>query len=508
MVAVLSILFFLLAGQPFIPRLGIQADEALFTGPWFEPASAIDVVHIGHRTFPLMLMSYVGTVKTLLLWPVSGRFGTGVFPIRESSLTIGAVSIWLFYLVMRRAAGRLAAVIGCAILAADSLYLLTVCFDWGPVALQHLLIAAGALFWARFFDTRQRLWIALGSLVWGLALWDKALSVWVLGGLALAAVLTLGRQRLGAIGARGLLIGGVAMAAGALPLVLYNVHTRGATVTENSGWTTAQLSRKAHMLEITATGEALLGFLSAEDRNTPAPHSVPKWITALPETDGSLLPWAFALALLLAPLGGRESRRGVAFCVIAMTAAWLAMALNPNAGGAVHHTILLWPLPQAAIGISFAATSRRWRDMGALSAAAATAVLCCSSFLVTADYYRKIIRNGGTPNWSAAVFPMAESLRHSGAQEVYAMDWGILDTVRLINHNQPLMRNGMGGLNEHDVTGDGHLFVTHADGSVVQPEADLEALKVEKAFGYRRETVGVWTDGFGRDVFLVYRLAK
>jgi hypothetical protein len=119
-----------------------------------------------------------------------------------------------------------------------------------------------------------------------------------------------------------------------------------------------------------------------------------------------------------------------------------------------------------------------------------------------------MVRNGGAPNWSAAVLPLSESLRHSGAQEVYAMDWGILDTVRLLNRNVPLMRNGVAGLNEHDVTGERHLFVTHAHDAVVLPDVDPKAVQAAAAFGYGRETVAVWTDGYGRNIFEVYRWRK
>jgi len=52
------------------------------------------------------------------------------------------------------------------------------------------------------------------------------------------------------------------------------------------------------------------------------------------------------LAILLMPLAGGSDRRAVLFALIAMTVAWLQMAITANAGGSVHHTILLWPLPQ------------------------------------------------------------------------------------------------------------------------------------------------------------------
>ncbi len=398
-------------------------------------------------------------------------------------------------------------VTGCAALALDSLYLLTACFDWGPVALQHLLLIAGTYSWVRFFDSRARVWAALGGFVWGLALWDKALAVWLLAGLAAATILTL-RHKIGALRLDALALGALGLAAGASPLILYKLRNGGATIRENAGWTLDQFPQKLNMLRSTAAGGALLGYLNAEDKVTPVPHPVPVWLDNVPETQGSLLPYAFGLALLLAPLGGADARRALAFCLIALAVAWLAMAINPHAGGSAHHVILLWPLPQAIIGISFAAASRRVRVMGAPLAAAATTVLCISCLLVTAEYYRKMVRNGGTPNWSAAVFPMAEALRHSGAQEVYAMDWGILDTVRLINRNVPLMRNGVAGLNEHDVTAEGHLFVTHAAGAVVLADVDPKAVETAAALGYRRETVGVWTDGYGRDIFEVYRWVK
>ena len=44
--------------------------------------------------------------------------------MRVPMLLAGAASVWLFYLLLRRIAGERAALIGCGLLAADSLYLL------------------------------------------------------------------------------------------------------------------------------------------------------------------------------------------------------------------------------------------------------------------------------------------------------------------------------------------------------------------------------------------------
>ena len=106
-----------------------------------------------------MMMSYLGALKAWLYRPIFSLFGIGVWSLREPPLVAGALSVWLFYLLfLRRVAGpRAAALIGCSLLAADSIYLLTVCFDWGPVAFQHLLLIGGALLLLlRFYQKSSR----------------------------------------------------------------------------------------------------------------------------------------------------------------------------------------------------------------------------------------------------------------------------------------------------------------------------------------------------------------
>ncbi|HEX3879863.1 MAG TPA: glycosyltransferase family 39 protein, partial [Bryobacteraceae bacterium] len=186
-VGLFSGIFFFFIGQPFIPLLGIETDEALFASPLFEPLTAIYSWHIGaHLQIPLMLISYLGCLKTLLYAPVFKLFGSGIHTIREPALIAGAVSVWLFFLLLRRVFGNLTAAIGCCLLSMDSLYLLTTCYDWGPVALQHLLIVGGALALVRFYQTQSEISLAAGWFLWGLALWDKALALWVLSGLGVA----------------------------------------------------------------------------------------------------------------------------------------------------------------------------------------------------------------------------------------------------------------------------------------------------------------------------------
>ncbi len=516
---ILASIFFFLAGQAFIPLLGIQNDEALFGGPLYEPLEALYAVRVGpHSQIPLMLMSYLGCVKTLIYRPIFKLFGSGAYSVREPALIIGAAGIWIFFLLLRRVAGTRAAWIGCALLAADSLYLLTTCYDWGPVALQHLLTIAALYCLVRFCRQRSSRWLAAGSLLWGLALWDKALAVWLLSGFVLAGILLFPRPVLAALSWRKALLAGGSLALGALPLIAYNLHEPLASFKENARWDAGALPRKFHFVTLTASGGALLDFWNASDANTPAPHApadfhqkVAARIAAVAGNPSSdLLPVAFLAAVLLAPFAGWPAFRGVLFFLIAMAVAWFEMAMDAHTGATVHHVILLWPWPYAAIAISFAALSRRLGRFGVATAAALVVLIAGSELLVTNEYYAKIARNGGTPTWSAAIFPLAESLKHSGAPQIFCTDWGYLDTLIVLNHNRPVVRDGIGPVTDEAamkwaLSDPANLFVGHAKEAEVNPGANEKFIQAAKRFGREPQTVATIGDGYGRNIFVVFR---
>jgi hypothetical protein len=517
-IGIFASIFFFSAGQPFISRLGIQNDEALFASPVFEPRTAVYSFHIGRFQIPLMEMSYLGCLKTLIYRPIFRLFGVGAYAVREPALIMGATSIWLFFLLLRRVAGFRAACIGCCLLAADSLYLLTTCFDWGPVALQHLLVVGGILLLMRFYQTMSSVSLAAGCFLLGLALWDKALAVWMLGGVGIAGIVVFPRQIYAVTGWRRAVISLTALTLGALPLVLYNVHTNLATLRENTQWDLSELSKKAHILAETARGGALLGYFTAEDRDTPSPKQpagfLQKASAGMAKIDGDgssgWMLWAFFAAVLLSPLAGWTGMRAVAFLLIAMAVAWIQMAANPQTGGSVHHTILLWPWPQAVIAISLAGASRRLGRFGVPALAAAVALVCGSCLLVTNEYYTKMVRNGGAPTWSAAVFPLAKELQRTGAAHVFCTDWGIFDSIMLLDRNRPEVLNGVGTeKNPADLNwalnDPANVFVGHSKEAESFVGVNENLIAAAEKLGYRQDAVETIADGYGRNIFTIYR---
>ncbi len=70
-------------------------------------------------------------------------FGSSVWVVRLPVALTGAITVFIFYHLIRGIESRGAAVAACAgafLLATDPVFLLTNTFDWGPVALEHVLL--------------------------------------------------------------------------------------------------------------------------------------------------------------------------------------------------------------------------------------------------------------------------------------------------------------------------------------------------------------------------------
>jgi hypothetical protein len=521
----LACIFFFSAGFAIAPLLGIEADETLFVQAIFPPRADLYSVRIGHISVPLMLMNYVGALKSWLYPPLFRAFGAGLLTLRLPMVVAGTASIWLFFLLLRRVAGVAAALVGCTLLAVDSAYLLTLCFDWGPVALQHLLFIGGILAILKFYQEKNDRWLGLGFLLFGLVLWDKAVAIWMLSGLAAATLAVFPRQALSCCQPRRLAVALVAFGLGASPLLAYNVRHHWTTFAGNFHPDTKELGVKVHILRETAQGSGLFGWLTAEDWQTPHPHPPVGKLQRLSADISALaghprrhlLLVGFLLSLLLAPLAGAAAIRAILFALITMGAAWAQMAITANAGGSLHHTILLWPFPEWVIAISWVGVSRRAGRVGLLALASVLAVLLVAGVLVMNEYYAVAVRNGGAQYWTNAIFPLSEYLKRTPAKTIYCMDWGILDPLRFLHHGRLPLAEGADQVGQPEIGASdrkiiesviadpANLFISHTRDFQFFPEWNSRLLQVAASSGYQQVLQAEVRDSFGRPVFTVYR---
>lgn len=521
----LACALFCALGLAFIPQAGVQLDEALFASPLYNPPSDFRAVRILGRSYQLMLLNYLGTLKTWIYAPLFKRWKPSVYSLRVPVILFGALSIWLFGRLLLRVSGARAAIAGGFLLATDTTYLLTTVFDWGPVALQHLLMLAALLLLIRFHESRLLAELFAAFLCFGLAMWDKALFAWMLSGITAGGLLVFPREVWKAVGVKTLAVAACAFLFGASPFLLYNIQHSSANVGEHLVFTLQDLKGKWDALVSTADGSALFGYLDADDAagKPRRPEGVlERASVALSVWTGeprrSLMPLAYLLALVLG-IGFLRSpaRRPILFSMVAPAVAWGQMALTRNAGGSAHHTILLWPMPVFLAALVFAEGSMRLPPKAARAGLALlVVVLCLSNLMVLNQHYAQFVRNGASTIWTDAILKLPAALQRARAPAIFATDWGMIDNVYLLSRGALPMRVGGDPLKEspqpedwealrQQLSGEGHIFVAWADGREVTPGVNDRLRKMSAQLGFALDVIEIIPDRNGRPAFQVLR---
>jgi hypothetical protein len=510
-----------------IPYAGIQDDEALFASPLYYPLGRELQLRAFHHDVPLMIMSYLGTLKTMLYWRWLPLFGSSVWAVRLPMVFAGAITVFFFYRLILlsgpRSATRsaaLAAGLGAFLLATDPVFLMTNTFDWGPVALEHVLLVTGCFLLAAFARKRTQIaYLAGGFFLFGLALWDKALFLWALSGITVAAVVVCWPEVRQCISRRNLAIAAAGFILGALPFVLYNLRHSAATVGDNAHWETNRLPYKWLQLKNAANGTSLFGFIAEEEsRVVPKPamslrgHAA-SWIRhTFGEHRESGFYYSFAVLLAAVPLWWRS--RPARFSLVFLCVAWGLMAFTKDAGGAAHHDVLLWPFPLLFAAVTVAAIPWRW------VAALVGTGLVIMNLLVVNQYVVQFEHNGAAGNFTDALIPLAHVLPEDG-RTVWVLDWGIGNSIQLAHQGRLKLRYGSGPL-EMDAPNPaqraqilymlqddpGAVFVGHAPGWEVTAGVPERLDRFATASGYRKELLNTVWDSNGRPVFEVFRYVR
>lgn len=522
----LAMLFFLL-GCAFLPYPGLQNDEVLFAASHYAiPAAALWQIEIFHHKIPVMALPYLGELKAWLYEPILSIFRPSYLAVRLPVLILGAVTVLLFFRLVEAAHGRRAAWAGGLLLATDGMFLLTTSFDWGPVALQHFLLLAGLYLVLIFARSSRAAALFFGFFCFGLGMWDKALFLWMLGGLLVATLAVFRRELWNRLTPRNISLAVAGFCAGALPLLAYNAVSGMATFRGDS-FVFGEFAGKAAVLRATWNGSALFGYLvSGPGSGNPreaqgAVESAAFFLhSAFGDRRYNQLEPAFYLALALVPLLWRSrARRTLLFCLIALGAAWFQMAITRGAGAAAHHAVLLWPLPQLFLAVAFAEASGQGgpvlRKLGRPLFAAVVLFLAATNLLLLNQYFYQLARFGPAGGWTDAIYGLSGEIGRKQPAQVVVADWGLLNPLALLQQGKLNMafageqflspaeseaqKAWDRGLLERG------LWMGHTDDFQIFPGVNNRIAQAAATAGYRKEVIEVIPDRHGRSVFEIYR---
>ncbi|MGC4048413.1 MAG: hypothetical protein QM757_01690 [Paludibaculum sp.] len=439
-------LIFLAFALLCLPYPGLQQDETLFAWPLCRPAVAAYNVDIGGHPLPLMLMSYLGALKTWLYAPLLAFWTPSVYSLRLPAVLLAALTVYLLHILLTRLHSRAAASIAALLLATDSIYILSSTFDWGPVVVQHLLLVSFLLCIERCVTCRRQVFLFLACVLVGLAFWDKAVVVWMAAGLGAATLAVYAGALRSYLTMRNAALAAAAFCLGALPLLAFNASRSFATLTSNSNWEPRGPLEKYPALLQSLNGTAFFGSLVNPEwqaRATEPASAIESVVEGIDHagirSSYSALPLVIVLALLcLAHPGGKPVRRLAHFLTIAFAVAWWFMTSIRTAGGSAHHIVLLWPLPHMLAGIALAqaASSGGWLRRVVLALVPlAIAVNAANSN----HYAAELMRHGAAWQWTDATSRLPDVVRAAHAVRIGVDDWGIAGPLDVVTSGQLVM---------------------------------------------------------------------
>lgn len=522
----LGFLGFLFLGASVLPYPGIQNDEVFFAGPLYQTAGVLYTVRLRHHNVTVMLLSYLGALKTWLYLPILSRWKPSIYSVRWPVLILSAATVILLFHLAKKVHSRRAAIFAALLLATDSSYILTGVFDWGPVVLQHLLLLSSmALLW-RFSQLNRASDLWLGSFFVGLALWDKALFLWPLGGIIVASLAIFPRQIWLRFSGRNLALALTGFLIGAWPLLQYNRTHHWDTFRTNSHFTFKDLYPKSTVLEHTADGSALFGYL-VNDPGAGHPLDPVTFRERVSARLGvwagqwrvNLFPWAFLASFLLLPwLWSTGARRPMLFLLIAIGVGWFQMAITQNAGGSVHHTILLWPMPALFVAIALAELSSRGR-FGVWAAGLVMAVVLTTNLLNFNQYLVQFARYGAAGSWDDGILALSKHAPEYHASQFYVTDWGILTPLLVLHRGSlPLEMATEALMNDQPAPADlniERLKLQRTDALWLGHTRDQEQFqgvgarldRIAQSIGLRKQIIDTIADRNGRPVLEVFRFS-
>jgi hypothetical protein len=495
----------LLIELSFLTLPGIQQDEALFVRPFLNGGSVAYSLKLGNLLAPAMLMDYIGALKTWLYWPVFRMWRPGVWSMRLPVCLLSLGTLLLFAALVRRIGGSRVAIGAAILLAADAPFVLTNVFDWGPVA----LLLAGAVGFVtllvRFEESGSKPVLAAAFALAGLMLWYKAVFAFPMAGILIACGVVFPRRLRRRASAGTLGVAFAALLIGAIPLLLFNLRTGGATLKAWSHLEPVPAAEKFMMMRLTLDGKALEHYMVRSRpeeilplRGAPIGELVQTWYRS-----STLGPGSFLFVALLLSAGAlpflRTSRlfKPIAFAWVAGLSTAALFLAGGSSGAGPHHTVLVYPAPQFIVAATAAALAERmrapWRHGLLYGVVAFVAV---SDAVLLVNYHRAALRNGFSVYWTDATRNLPGVFRKED-KPVAFLDWGIEAPAR-IESGDAVQAVEPGPVRE------GVLYVTHTADYLISGSGAREVVEEATSHGLALSEMKEIADSQGHPVLSVF----
>jgi len=398
-------------------------------------------IHLGRLWLPLMDLPYLGPIKGYAMVLPFALFGTSAAVCRAGAAALTAFGISGIARTLGREISAGAGLAAGALIAMHPAVLDQTVYDNNVVAVWIASMGALGLAFSRFRERGSPGAGVLLGLAAGIGVWGRLNFVWLLGAAAVAIAAVAPRAGIDALRRPGPIVLG--FSAGALPVLLYEVLTRGGTFRFMRHGTALGPWARVHQ-RLPLFLETLLS--DGEHRAIWGGPPVPRWqlvVTAALAAGGA------ACALLL-PKGPDEDRsasswrRASAITLVVFSAVMLLSGMNVTE----HHLVTAVPVAAVAAVLGF-----RRAGFGSRigRAALAAAVLAFATLAVSWDLRAAAALRvtGGLGNWSDAIEAVAATLRtEAPGDAARALSWGLANNTFVLTGGRVRLREVFWGASE------------------------------------------------------------
>jgi hypothetical protein len=422
--AIAAACVFILLATYRIELPGLYMDEVDFVNA-AQGAHDNTMIYMRLGSVPLLIMPYLGALKAWLYAPVFRLFGISALTIRLPAILLAAITLLIFFQLIRAKLGAVWAVIAVCIMSVDPANLFPSRLDWGPTVLMHFFQAVIFALWFSYRN-KPRLWkIGLICVCAGLGFFDKFNFIWLVVAFVISVSLCYpdSLKNLWVSSSRfvrwaAVILFWIVLAA-TLYLIVGVLHFR------LSGLHTMNPQGKWHGLLGTLSGVAVANLIFGGSSGIVT--FVPFWTIV---TDCFLA--LVVLFFLTQNSELRENRKNGYFFLLIGFLIFLQIVITPEAGGP-HHYSMIFPLP-LLVFVFFAQPLHRQlvtknsRVFATVLLVSAATVVFAVNLLNTIGYLSRFEASASyDPRWCPEIYSLSQYINEHGleAQGIICVDWGL-----------------------------------------------------------------------------------
>ncbi|MCW1968840.1 MAG: glycosyltransferase family 39 protein [Anaerolineae bacterium] len=158
---------------------GLEYDETLFiNAALLGPGEELEFIYKRIFGMPVLVMRYIGALKSYFYLPIFTIFGVSVTTIRLPMIILSAASILINYAIMKQVLNHWWALGLTALIATDPLLMFNSKLDYGPVSMMIFLKSASLLYLLKFTQDLSKKSFLLFITFCLFGIYDKLNFVW------------------------------------------------------------------------------------------------------------------------------------------------------------------------------------------------------------------------------------------------------------------------------------------------------------------------------------------